>query len=363
VEKLSKILAITAFNWLLLTLCAVAQNASLSSEQLNQLSFEDLVVGEDGGAINLETEETNIPSELPPGTPISEIIRLGDISELSPQDLTVEEALGEQEITLEQFPLLGRQTLLDLVNAIPGLGERNVNSVPLIAQILAENNVAFEEGNEIGSLVENRRIGDLQVNSIDLNSSSVEDLPRLEETFLGDLAGFAESRLKDVPGLEELPFSEFPTPLSAIGSQFARIDLIWSQAESERIRTISGSYLEGFHVPCQNNCAHLELDDLENVGVAIQAPFEGSQWISGLWQKVRGGTGCLAGLREPTGIHPFGSIFKVVLWGTDETTDTAEIVLFFRFKTFCGDSPYVLGPFFFPGSVVRINDLVFIGLF
>ena len=113
-------------------------------------------------------------------------------------------------------------------------------------------------------------------------------------------------------------------------------------------------------VPCDTNCEYLELDDIENIGRAVQLPFEGRQWIAGREHFVLGGTGCLTGL-EPTGIHPFGEIFKVVLWQSDETTDTAQIALFFAIGTFCGTSPYVFGPVFFPGSVVRINDFVFIG--
>ena len=366
-KNLALIGATISFNWSSFPLVAFSQETRLSPEQLNQLTFADLIIGGEGSSIGFESDVDNTSPILQPGTPLSEIIQLGDLeATLSPQNLTVGEILARQslrskDITLERFPLLGRQTLSELVDAVPGLGERSVNSVAFISQLLRENNISADNGSSIDNLVEEPGIGELEVNSLDLSSFNLDEIPRLEESFLGDFADFESSLISEVPGLSELPFGFFPNPLNPIGQMLARIDLIWSEAESERVRTISGSYLEGFKVPCETECAHLELDDLENMGIAAQASFEGSQWISGLFQKVGGGTGCLTGLTEPTGIHPFGPVFKVVLWSTDETTDLAEIVLFFRFGTFCGFSPYVLGPIFFPGNEVHINDLVFIG--
>ncbi|MGL5835171.1 MAG: hypothetical protein ACRC1Z_18360, partial [Waterburya sp.] len=64
---------------------------------------------------------------------------------------------------------------------------------------------------------------------------------------------------------------------------------------------------------------------------------------------------------EPTGIHPFGDSFKTVLWRTDESSDTGEIVMFFIIKTMCGSSPYFIGPIPFPDGNVAINNVIFIG--
>jgi hypothetical protein len=75
-------------------------------------------------------------------------------------------------------------------------------------------------------------------------------------------------------------------------------------------------------------------------------------------QKVSGGSGCLKG-KEPTGRHPFGKAFKVVVWEPTESDDTVDTKLFFRFKTFCGKSPYVLGPF--PFLKYKVNDFIYLG--
>ncbi len=81
---------------------------------------------------------------------------------------------------------------------------------------------------------------------------------------------------------------------------------------------------------------------------------------------VKGGQGLLGILncgKEPTGRNPFGSAFKVALWSVDETKDTAETAIFFRF---CkrgipdlGCTPYFIGPI--PFLPVSREDWIIIG--
>ena len=122
---------------------------------------------------------------------------------------------------------------------------------------------------------------------------------------------------------------------------FAQVDIVFGPAEGGLTRTISGSYQEGFNVPCASNCSHIEL----------AAPYLGAQWVSGLSQQVRGGYGVLGSLNngvEPTGRHPFGPAFKVVLLETDEASGTANLGLYFRTcinsPIDLGCSPYFIGP-------------------
>jgi hypothetical protein len=146
-----------------------------------------------------------------------------------------------------------------------------------------------------------------------------------------------------------------------------RIDMIYGQLENNRSRTVSGSYEEGFNVPCSADgefrCPYLELDDLENSGSDIRLPTEGLQWIAGRdpntanicpeypWGVV-GGHGVLGEVncgKEPTGRHPFGKVFKVSVWNTDEVTERADTAIFFRIcvKTAfvdLGCTPYFIGP-------------------
>ena len=135
------------------------------------------------------------------------------------------------------------------------------------------------------------------------------------------------------------------------------------RAEKRRQRTVSGSDVAGFSVPCEGeNCPNIELDDLENSGRNIRGKFEGSSWISGKYQKVEGGWGCLKsvnGGEEPTGRLPYGSAFKVVVMEPGEKTDTVNTALFFRFKNACGATPYFIGPV--PFFTYEVNAPIFIG--
>ena len=74
-----------------------------------------------------------------------------------------------------------------------------------------------------------------------------------------------------------------------------------------------------------------------------------------------GALGALNGGREPTGRHPFGSAFKVVVWEPDETADTVSTALFFRVcGKFVGCSPYFIGPL--PFFSYQRDDMIFVGL-
>jgi hypothetical protein len=126
---------------------------------------------------------------------------------------------------------------------------------------------------------------------------------------------------------------------------------------------VSGSDVAGFSVPCQGEkCPYIELDDLENSGRNIRGKFEGRSWISGKYQQVEGGWGCLKpvnGAKEPTGRLPYGSAFKVVVMEPNEKTDTVDTALFFRFKNACGATPYFIGPV--PFLSYKVNSPIFLG--
>ncbi|PSF31079.1 hypothetical protein C7H19_23425 [Aphanothece hegewaldii CCALA 016] len=165
---------------------------------------------------------------------------------------------------------------------------------------------------------------------------------------LENYKGWETQKLDQIPGLKKVPFSKMPSALVPEIAGIARIDALWGTEEAKRYRTITGSYQQGFQVPCNENCAYLELDDIEGTGRTIRSEFEGKQWISGKYQKVNGGSGCLKmvnGGKEPTGRHPFGKAFKVSLEDTSQSDDTAQTALYFRIKVKCGATPYFLGPF------------------
>jgi hypothetical protein len=341
----------------------------------NQISLLDLGgIGQDGeiGTEYNQAAGYDISRQWNTGDTPDRILKLGDLeSHLAPQEFSLEQITNLTKSTttgrpaalpLSEFSLVGKQTIEDLVEAVPDLGLKRVMDVQPIADLLEQKGYDYQAKNtKLEALIKNKAIAKLELDSLNLDQYTVEDIPNLEQAQLKNFTDYKDSFISEIPGLDEVPLGNYPNEIAPSGSLVARIDFVWGDAESDRNRTISGSYVAGFSVDCDSNCEYLELDDLENVGTSVQLPFEGQQWIAGREHWVAGGTGCFSGGREPTGIHPFGPTFKVVLWSTAESSDSAEIMMYFNYKTQCGESPYFIGPIPFPMGHVKINDWVFIG--
>ena len=339
-----------------------------------QISLSDFGTIEEDGAIGTEYNQLaryDVSRQFSAGDRPEQFLKLGDLeASLAPQKLTLDDIVRTSKasidlttVPLSEFSLVERQTIEDLVEAVPDLGSENASDVAPIASVLEQAGFGDATNSDLENIINDEEIAALELGDIDLSQFSVDSIPHLEQAPLENFADYQASFVAEVPGLAQVPLSEFPNAVEPNRTFIARIDLVWGKAESARQRTISGSYVDGFSVPCQSHCEHLELDDLENSGVSIQSPFEGKQWIAGRENLVNGGTGCFAGGREPTGIHPFGDIFKSVLWRADEATDTAEVVIFFNLQTSCGESPYFIGPIPFPSGQVKINDYIFISAY
>ncbi len=266
--------------------------------------------------------------------------------------------------TLDSFPLLGKQTLEHLAKIVPNLGETNTAKIKPIAELLKAKSPRTNINTPLSDLLsQNPALGKLKLNQTDLSKTIISDIPNLDAVQLSNFAGWQNTLIKDIPGLNTVPLASFPVPLTESGNTVARIDFIWGTAEKRRHRTVSGSDVAGFSVPCQaEKCPYIELDDLENSGRNIRGKFEGRSWISGKYQQVEGGWGCLKpvnGAKEPTGRLPYGSAFKVVVMEPNEKTDTVDTALFFRFKNACGATPYFIGPV--PFLTYKVNSPIFIG--
>lgn len=337
----------------------------------NEISFQDFDSFSEGGEIPSDFNDLvgrDVSRQFSAGDNVEDVLQLGDLgTSLAPEEFSlndINERILEPNdfstLSLSGFSLIEEQTLLNLVDAIPELGTREAEDIEPIRELLEQEGISTDR--DLNDLVSDPSIADLELGSIDLENFSIDSIPNLTDTELANFENFESSEISEVPGLSQVPLADFPLEIPISGSFVARVDFVWGGAESKRFRTISGSYVDGFQVPCQSNCEYLELDDIENVGAIIQSPFEGKQWIAGREHQVGGGTGCFSGGREATGVHPFGPTFKLVLWRTDETTDTAQIVMFFNIKTQCGETPYFIGPIPFPLGNVRVNDFVFIGV-
>lgn len=299
------------------------------------------------------------------GTSAAEILQLGAFSDTKLPQMSMRYILEKigvspQKVSLEAAPFLKELSLKDFVDTIPSLGSTRLNQAAPFKALIKQ-----QFGSDVADNLSNRTFSQLARNS-NFSSLALEELPTLNNYSLTSIPGLTELPIEkftnweslpisNIPGLDQLPFKTYLSDLTDVNLPLAMADVVFSDEEANRTNTITGSYNEGFQVPCnQSNCTHIELADLPGWPNFTQ----GKQWISGDSQWVSGGSGCLTG-REPTGRHPFSKSFKVVLNETDEAAGQAQFSLYFRFAIFCGTSPYIIGPF--PFYSVKEKDTVIIG--
>ncbi|BBD63419.1 hypothetical protein NIES2109_62690 (plasmid) [Nostoc sp. HK-01] len=317
----------------------------------SRLKFSDMVIREDGKItyrVNGRTETRAWKS----GQSIAEFLKLGDFedTELNLETLDLEKISRAQNLRLNNlrlsdFQLMNWQTLPSLSRAVPGLANKSVKDVKPLDDFLKRQGI-LASNRRIGNLAQIARLQRARLGQgINLKNYKITDIPGLERARFDGFGNWQESFIDGVPGLTDLTWDNFPGLLNVDLSFVGQVDLVLRDIEANRIRSISGSYQQGFNVPClQDNCAHAEMSGIGRT--------TGVQWISGKVQKVRGGFGILKALnggKEPTGRNPFGSAFKQVIWDIDESTGSMQTAMFFRIcKTipFIGRtcSPYFIGP-------------------
>lgn len=360
------------------------------------VSFRDLGAVEDSGSVDFE----GIQRQWESGDAVSDILTLGDVATLNGQALSlgqINQLTGTNytEARLSSFELLERQTLANLEYAIPYFGDYQVEDVAPVQQLLSEQTGQVSFGGETIAefLDRNPGLENIQLGETTLDGFAIGEIPNIDAVPIVDFKGWDAAKIADVPGLENVSLSDFPTGITGLEGIIARIDFAWGTAESDRTNTISGSYQAGFEVPCPEGgkltgfespyeaqaandpveCAYIELDDLENEGRKAQGPFEGKQWISGKYHEVEGGFGPLKYVPsplgystgyEPTGRHPFGSVFKVVVWEPDERSDAISFKIVFRWCTyipFVGRTCTPYNQLKLPWFDYEVNSLVFVG--
>lgn len=293
--------------------------------------------------------------------------KLGDfqdtfkLQDFNLQTIAVKVGLDLSQINLKQFGVINLQTLGSLVEAIPRLKSLPIQAVkPVLDLLTSQLNTDFNPSQTIGQLLQQSPIlGELEFSNLPLDKYSLDSIPGLEATAIGAFKDWQGVNINQIPGLSNVPFSQFPVPANPIGADVGTVDIAFGQAEQQRNRSISGSDVEGFKVSCQQDCAHVEL--------AGSAKVLGTQWISGQYQEVRGGHGALAvvnGGKEPTGRHPFGEAFKVVVWDISESQGAMSQALFFRVCirhgfVDLGCTPYFIGPV--PWLSYHEKDPIFLG--
>jgi hypothetical protein len=278
---------------------------------------------------------------------------LTDISQITNLDL--------EKSNLSSFGVIKLQSLDSLVKAIPELKDYPVAQVKPIFDLLAQNlSTSFNTNQTIGNLLkQSPHLGKLSFDSLDLKPYNLGSIPNLKNTAIASFNKWQGVYISEIPGLNKVPFSQFPNPINPVGTEVGIVDVAFATNEQKRDRTISGSNKEGFAVPCDKDCAHTELSGSPAV--------HGKAWISGKYQLVKGGRGILGsvnGGKEPTGRNPFGDAFKVAVWDVSEVDGMISQSLFFRVcmrNNFVdlGCTPYFIGPV--PFMNYKEKEPIFLG--
>jgi hypothetical protein len=331
----------------------------------SRLKFSDMIISLSGSVTYPGSRGGTESRTWTAGQSIAEFMELGDFEtpQLAVENLNLSTIASIQGInlsglTLDDFQLTQWQTLPSLTEAIPGLGNKNVTSVKPVSDFLRRFGIT---GGTIGNASRDSRLRDVPLGRvINLKNYSLTSISDIENTSINRFGNWQDSKINGVPGLSTLTWDKLPGLRTLDLSFVAKVDLPLADIEANLKRSISGSYQDGFNVPClQNNCAHTEMSGIGKT--------TGTQWISGKFQKVNGGFGILKALndgQEPTGRNPFGSSFKQVVWDIDEGSGKVETTMFFRIcKTipFIGRtcSPYFIGPV--PFIEYREKDPIVLG--
>ena len=334
----------------------------------------------------------NLGREWSAGDLVIDTLKLGDLEEgfgleqLSFEDIVSKSGRELEDVTLDRFNFLKKLTVAEFITANPQLKNEQIENIPPLADLVEQeyglgssilkfsaNNLADKDG--AFSDISQSKLGD----RLDLSQYNLTDVSGLEDSQIQNYEGWKDSYISDIEGLADISLDDLPNPIASTLAFISRVDAVWGNAEGQVKAefSVSGSNVSGYAVPCNQECAHIELDDLENSGRNIRSWSEGRRWILGNdpnngnicpeapWG-VDGGEGILGNFncgKEPTGRNPFGPAFKVALWKVDETTDTAETAIFFRI---CkrgipdlGCTPYFIGPI--PWLPANREDWIILG--
>ena len=198
------------------------------------------------------------------------------------------------------------------------------------------------------------QLAQLGLKNLDLSQYTMSQIPELGNAQLGNFQNWEQVLMKGVPGFDKIPFSQFPSPLGESDTPYvARVDVPLDKAEQDREKSLSGSYKQGFRVPCTQNCTHAELSPIEGsqMDVASAGAFaNGKVWMN-RDQMVQGGEGVLSvvnGGKEPTGRNPYCSAFKQVITVVDQAKGKISTGMYFRVCKHgipdLGCTPYFIGP-------------------
>ncbi|MEX0271579.1 hypothetical protein AB3R30_20875 [Leptolyngbyaceae cyanobacterium UHCC 1019] len=326
---------------------------SATAPNWEALTFAKLPRLQTSGAVGLRSWRT--------GQPLDQVLTLSDfehnfrLQDLNLFTIAVGTQVSPEAVKLSQFKLFERQTLADLVGAIPKLGTQPIAKVPLLKDRLS---VVFPRPNLARTLNEiitsDPQLGTVNFINFDLSRYTLKDVPGLLSVPLQRFQFWQTARMSDVPGLKELPWSFFPVPPQSSGSVG-----IMKLTGKLGVNSLSGSDIAGYRVPCNTiTCSGIQLSGDQAIHRKV--------WLTGR-QLVQGGQGEGAQLSnglEPTGRNIFSNAFKVVL--TEASQQSIKTALYFRACQLSSSiepncSPFVIGPVPFisyrPGDGIVVGDI------
>ncbi|MEM8805916.1 MAG: hypothetical protein AAGF01_07810 [Cyanobacteria bacterium P01_G01_bin.38] len=300
-----------------------------------------------------------------------DVLKLGDFqSSIAAQYLNLDQisqltGIPLENLAIADIPFFEGMSLSDFISGVPALGGFNLDEVPGIAGVLGGN-----PGETISDILTNTpELGDLNVSEV-FGEVGISEIPNLELAELDFFKGWENANISDIPGLGDVELGAISDVMSAFSGVTGMHDVTYGPKEHRVTPTkfsITGGDQVGFSVQCgqEPGCMYVELEG--------PGKMHGAQWIAGGkdegQQMVEGGFGILGvvnGGEEPTGRHPFGDVFKVVLEQTNEPEGTAKYALYFNvcakffFVKTC--TPYFLGPVPMPLLNSNEKGMVITGL-
>ncbi len=194
-----------------------------------RIALEDFPAVNRGGSISSEFNTYvgyDLSREWLAGDSLVDILKLGDVEEaFAVQNFSIREiaeltGLETNSIALSSFELVKGQSLEELVESIPGLGQKRVGQVEPIATLI-KNKLGYGfDDIRLESLIESNFLaGKLKLGEIDLSEYSIDAIPGLKDTFLGKFEGWENTLIRGIPGLAQVPLSQMPNPLSNRGEK------------------------------------------------------------------------------------------------------------------------------------------------
>jgi hypothetical protein len=276
-----------------------------------------------------------------PGDAVIDVLKLGDLDEalgigrMRLGEIVTKSGHQFHEVTLDRLGFIEEQTVASFIQANPQLKSESIENVPPLADLVTliygdrakiilnlpvqvlidvphqsqfnpislnkslktssnktftlsqsetqapRTSQAFEQiSNDVSSKIE---ISEVEMGELDLSQYTLEDLSGMENSFVEDFEGWKNEYAGEVEGLADISLDNFPNPVATTLAFVSRVDTIWSDAHGEikSGQSVAGSNIAGYAVPCQTQCAHIELDDLENSGRDIRWISEGRRWMLG----------------------------------------------------------------------------------